>query len=384
MNNLWKLYLYRALSSFTFVSPIFVLFLQDNGLSMTQVMALQAIYSLTTVAFLIIGGSVADFLGRKKVLVLSSVLSFAGWLVYSLGHNFIQFVAAEIVLGVSLALWESSFSAWLYDSLKEQNEEKQYKRVFGNTFAVMFLAVGLAAPVGSYLASFDLRLPFFATIIPVALSMFVIIGFREPEYHKKAQPYFAHIRQTLGYCWNRPRTRNLILFGSIAYSSLFSAFFLYQPYFAAAGLPIVYFGIVYFGIEATGALGAKYAHKIEGRMSEKRFLLLTIGVPVIGFSVMLINPIAGIVVTILLSLVSGMLEPVITDYIHIDTESYHRATVLAIYGTAYGIISSILMLGTGYVVDHFSINHAIIGLGLVLALNLLFLAGIKNKAGAKA
>jgi MFS family permease len=380
----WKLrlYLYRIFASLSFSSPIFVLFLQGNGLSMSQVMALQAIYTLTSVAFLVFAGSIADRFGRRNVMVLSAIVCFFGWVVYSLGHTFLQFAVAEVILGLYLALWESSFSAWLFDTLKEQGKEKEYKRVYGNCFALLFVSVGTAALFGSFLAGHfhNLRLPMIATAIPVGISIFFALSLKEPKYRKEHKPYFDHILQTVKYCWAHRKIRNLIFIGTLVYSVLFSVFFLYQPYYKSAGIPIVLFGVLYFCVELMGATGARLAGKLEGILSEKGLLLFAIFVSAAGLAFMALNPLAGIIATFALSLVFGLLEPAVTDYINQDTESHHRATVIAVYGTVYGITSSIILYATGLIVDHFGMQVALISLGVFVSVSLFFLADLHRNS----
>jgi len=45
-NNIWKLYLYEILYSMMFYTPIIVLFYQNNGLALAEVMFLQSVSSV--------------------------------------------------------------------------------------------------------------------------------------------------------------------------------------------------------------------------------------------------------------------------------------------------------------------------------------------------
>jgi len=60
-SNIWKFYLYRFFSSMMFFAPIFVLFFQDLGLSMTQVMITQSVYTAVVMFTVIPAGIIADF-----------------------------------------------------------------------------------------------------------------------------------------------------------------------------------------------------------------------------------------------------------------------------------------------------------------------------------
>jgi len=71
--NIWKFYLYRVFCSISLVTPIFVLFLLDNGLSMFQVGLLQTIYTIVIVLVNIPAGIFTDKFGRKNVLVWNTI-----------------------------------------------------------------------------------------------------------------------------------------------------------------------------------------------------------------------------------------------------------------------------------------------------------------------
>lgn len=72
-SNIWKFYLFDIFAAMIFAVPIIVLFWQDNGLSLTQVMILQSIFSLMIVILEIPTGYFADIYGRKNVLFLSGL-----------------------------------------------------------------------------------------------------------------------------------------------------------------------------------------------------------------------------------------------------------------------------------------------------------------------
>ena len=64
-SNIWKLYVIKGLKWFMIVMPIVVLFFQENGLNLKEVMILQGIYSFMVAAMEIPSGYLADVFGRK-------------------------------------------------------------------------------------------------------------------------------------------------------------------------------------------------------------------------------------------------------------------------------------------------------------------------------
>jgi MFS family permease len=97
----------------------FMMFFQDNGLSLQSIMILQACYSLSVGLMEIPSGYAADILGRRKTLILGCVLAFIGFSLFSISYNFWWFLAAEILLGLGNSFISGADTALMYDSLLE-------------------------------------------------------------------------------------------------------------------------------------------------------------------------------------------------------------------------------------------------------------------------
>ena len=82
-HNIFKMYLLKGVLWFMVAMPIIVLFFQEHGLSLTEVMLLQALYSISVAIFEIPSGYIADVFGRKKSIVLSTLFCFSGYLIFS-------------------------------------------------------------------------------------------------------------------------------------------------------------------------------------------------------------------------------------------------------------------------------------------------------------
>ena len=68
--NIWKLYIIKGLMWFMLAMPIIIIFFQENGLSLMEIMILQGTYSLMIAFMEIPSGYFADKYGRKKLYYL--------------------------------------------------------------------------------------------------------------------------------------------------------------------------------------------------------------------------------------------------------------------------------------------------------------------------
>src|SRR5438132_12042556 len=116
--NIWRLFTVQALLMFILWVPIWVVFLQRKGLSLTQVGLLEGV-AWTITAFLEVPtGAIADRWGRKaSIAVGASLYGIAMFLILT------EAVSPAFRLGYALCNSSTAFvsgadSALLYDSLK--------------------------------------------------------------------------------------------------------------------------------------------------------------------------------------------------------------------------------------------------------------------------
>lgn len=373
--NVWMYYVYRAFSSLAFLTPVFVLFYQENGLSMTQIMVLQSIYTAVIMVFVVPAGIVADYVGRKKVLIVNAAAYTVAWAIFGLSSSFWGFLAAEITAGFSAALWMASGTAFFYDTLRELGRERSFKRRFGTVVGINYISWGIAALAGGWIATYGLRLTFWATVVTTFVAFVITFGFTETkQYQHGEKRYIAHLRDALVFTVTHRRVRLFIFYSSISFAVGFAGFMLYQPYLKGIGIPLVAFGLIYFIMNVLAAFGSNVAHAIEDRLGERVTLVLLLVAMILSFVGMTQEfYIVGAVFPIALFFSSGLLEPVLSDHINKHTASKHRATVMSLYTLATEAASTVIAPFFGWVVDAWSLTAAFGMAAAILMVDLLIL-----------
>jgi len=90
-SNIWKYYFYKLFTSLEITVPIYVLFLLENNLSMTQVMILQSFYTFLIFIFELPSGVFADLYGRKNSLIFSSIFLTLAFITFGIGKFYFVF-----------------------------------------------------------------------------------------------------------------------------------------------------------------------------------------------------------------------------------------------------------------------------------------------------
>lgn len=172
-DNIRKFYVFSFLRELLFIIPVVVLFWQENGLSLTKIMILQAIYTLSIAIFEVPTGVFADKIGRKQSLSIGAFVLLIAAVVYSLGYNFWQFVIAEVVWGLGVTFASGADSAFVYDTLKQSKKEYDFKKIWGNSKSLEYFAAGTAAIIGGFVATYSLRLNWVLVAVSMLLLFFV-------------------------------------------------------------------------------------------------------------------------------------------------------------------------------------------------------------------
>lgn len=374
--NIPKYYLFMALRyGMFFFIPIFVLYLKTKGITMTQVMLLQAVYCIMVFTLEIPTGAIADQIGRKKTIAIGSAFGAAGILYYAFAETFTGFILAEIILALGTVMISGADISILYDTLKILKRESHFKKIQGRANAIGFAAAALASLVGGWLYTIDARLPMIAASLPFAITVFVALSMREPTSSGTATlaETISLIKTGIRFTATHKQVRWLVLYTAIYSAFSFAMFWLYQPFLIRAGISVIYFGPIFAAINLLVALGAFSSHRIENTIGEKASLIMIPTLTIIALVLLSTGHLPlGFMAIILGQFAWGYSDPVINDYINRHIASRNRATILSINSLSISMAGAIVLPFIGYLIDAYTLTHAfLLSAFLLFAINIL-------------
>ncbi len=365
-NNIWKFYLIKFLYGLCFALPIMSLFWADNGLSLTEIMLLQSLFSIATFVFEIPSGYFADKFGRKKTIVFAAIFYFLGSLIYCFGFDFFTFLIAELLLGLGVSFLSGADDALLYDSLKENKQEKNYKKIYGNANFVYFLSIAFSSIIGGFVGALNFRFDLMLTAFAGFLFIPIAILLKEPKVFSEEKDVMQSIPQILKSCFiKNKRLKWLLIFSGVLFGINQSVLWLYQPYFILSGLNVVFFGFVFASFQIVAAIASKFAHKIEAKIGQK-FALMSLFV-LLALSYLLMGSFVfwfSFSFAFLQQFIRGFGKVIVTDYINKEVSSSQRATVLSINSFLYRLIYALIIPFFGWFADVYSLLNALTIMGL--------------------
>ena len=377
-SNIWKIYGIQVLRWFMLIMPIFVLFLQENGLSIGQVLILQSFFSIFVVLMEIPSGYLADLWGRKNIIVLGCIAGFLGPVIYSMSYSFEAFLVAEFFLAIGWSFISGADSALLYDSLLASGSTDNYKKLEGRKGFFASGAEGLAGIVGGLLAIYSLRLPFVIQAVVLFFTIPLALSLIEPPRSKfKAEAgNFKELWRIIKFSlYEHVEIKWLIIYSSLISASGISVVWFIQPYFIENGLPLEWFGIAWAILQITTAIFSFYAYRIEGFVGKRNAFISLIFIIFLGYALTAyFNALWAAVFFLLFYIVRGINQPVSADYVNKLITSDIRATVLSIKNLMMRLIFAAMGPFMGWMVDIYSLQTAfILGGSVFLVLGLISL-----------
>ncbi len=365
--NLRMYYLFRVLCSMNFVMPMFMLFLIDKGLSGVQIMVTQGACTAVELLLTVPSGAFADKVGRKRTLIISTMLYAAAFTAYGYSNTFIQILLAEVVFAASSALFHGTGEAFLYDALAEAKQEKKYKKVLGTSYAIQSVFMGIAAVAGGLMAKYDLALPFLTSALPVSLSMIPLFFLKEPKRSKPTERYWPLIRDSCRFVAKNRRLRNIFYFSAVMTVVGFGTWMMFQPLLINMGLKVEYLGFAMMAMSMVHGLGNKLSERFEKRFGHLDLLLVFTGARILILSLIWLGTGYYIILWgLLLDLVGGIAWPIISELVNSHAKAETRATVMSLSSMSGTLAFTLMSPIIGLVMDVYDEKAVILMMVILL------------------
>ena len=371
-HNIFKMYILKGVLWFMVAMPIIVLFFQEHGLSLTEIMFLQAIYSVSVAIFEVPSGYIADVFGRKKSIVMSTILSFIGFLVYSFYSGFYSFAIAQVLLGVGGSLISGSDSALLYETFLASKNDSNYTKIEGKHYAIGNFSEAIAGVLGGFLAVSSIYLPVYVqTIIlffsiPIALTLVEPPAYKEAKIDRSLSAILDVVKFSILF---DKKLRWLIIYSATMGVATLSMAWFAQPFFKQVNVPLAYFGILWAGLNFSAGLTSINAHKFTKTNNKYKVLKYIAILMVCSLLLLALNiTLIGLILVFTIYLLRGIVTPILRNEININTKSNKRATVLSIRSFIIRISFAISAPILAYFAENYSLSISFFILSVLVCL----------------
>ena len=353
-----------ALHFAMFPLPVITLFWMDHiGMSVTDIMVLQAVFGIAVVVLEFPTGYFADRVGYRASVIVGSVLWGAGWFLYAYSTSFADVMLAEIVLGAGSAFISGADRALLWVSLSETGRTGHYTRWEGAVRAAAQASEAVSAAIGGWLYTLGPRLPFWAGV-PAALAG-VAVAFGMTDTPRIAPAHRgSHLRRALHVVrftlWRHGRLPATIALSVALGLSTFVMVWLIQPYMRTRDIPPAWFGLIWGAAHVWLAGVSLASARIAARLGVRATLLACCLLIPIGYAGHAMTSAAwGVLFYLCFMTIRGVQGPLLATVMQEDAPGEDRASVLSLAQLAFRLAFVIAGPPIGALVDRVGMNPAL-------------------------
>ena len=364
-----------ALAGFRFALfpiPVITLFFMDQiGMSLTEVMVLQAIFGLAVVVFEFPSGYLADRVGYRTSLLIGAALGIAGWGLYAGATTFAAVALSEVILGAAVAFISGADAALLFVSLDAQGRAHEYTRWEGRVRACGQTSEALSSAVGGWLYSIAPRLPFWLQV-PNALLVVGAAAALAPEPRRVAAevPHIERARRIVRFALREhPRLRVTMALSVVLGLATFVMVWLIQPWMQRRGIPAWWFGPIWAAAHVWLAAVSLASGRVVQAFGRRGALLGCCVLAPVGYAVLAVAETPWLVVAYLLFMTArGLQGPILAAALQEDAPGPDRATVLSLNALLFRLSFVLCGPAIGRLVDWAGLERALallaVGFGL--------------------
>ena len=374
---------FRLLFNARFYYPVFTILFLDYGLTIEQFALLNSVWAATIVIAEVPSGALADLIGRKLLLLSTSILMILEMLLLSfvpldnISLVFWAFLLNRVFSGLAEAMASGADEALAYDSLVEEGDPDGWPAVLSVMMRVQSLGMVITMTLGaliydpqtvnSILKFFGsplvldqqttMRFPVYLTLVLGILSFVTVLFMQETNQEQKEEEasyglitkIVRAFKVTLaagGWILRTPFALVVILFGMGYDHVLRLLITMVSQYFRLISLPEAIFGIIGSVMAMVGLIIPKIAEKMVHRYTPTQNMLWLSAIAMAAMAgAATFVPYWGLLPILLVS--SGlMLTSFFTShYLNKVAESHQRATVLSFKGLAFNLGYGLIGMG---------------------------------------
>ena len=246
LSNIWKYTLFLITNKRVFVAIIAVYYLTVPGVNVLGISYILLASNVTGFLFEIPSGYFADRVGHKKTLVLSRIFAVISSVYFLFAWDLTSLIIAGIFMSLTNAFTSGTGSAFMHETLRSVDREKEYAKVMGKAKSLGFSIPLIISSLVPFLVGINMKLPFLIGLILDLIGLIVSFMFIEPKVKnttieeiglKNFKKIFTEGRK-LGFL-------KYSLYSGIVGGFLFSIGSFRGPYQEAAGVAVIYFGIFF-------------------------------------------------------------------------------------------------------------------------------------------
>lgn len=377
ITNVRLFIVFRILFNARFYYPVFTILFLDFGLSLEQFALLNTVWAITIVCAEVPSGALADILGRRYLLIATSLLMTAEMALLAfvpLGNGSLVFWAFffnRMLSGLAEAMASGADEAIAYDALAAEGDVDDWPKVLSLQMRLRSLGTVITMTLGALIydpgavnriltwlhssvtvnQQITMRYPIYLTLVIAVLATLTACRMVE-EKKGEEDGSGSNILAALKVTWQAavwigktPMALAVILFAMCFDHILRMVVTMTSQYFRQISLPEASFGVIGSAIAMLGLLTPKIAEYMIERNSPTANIFWVSLISLTGlFGLTGFFPYWGLLPMALLFVAMMFVSIFTSHYLNRLASSHQRATVLSFKGLAFNLAYGLIGL----------------------------------------
>ena len=387
MNRLMiSLYGFAFFNKFLLLTPVYAIFMQENGLTDLQLSTMFIISALGTILGQAPITYITNRVGQRWSMIIGQILKAIAILLWLAWPTYTGFVVGMFLWGVQAGFRSVAFEGLVYDAVSAYGKRREYSRILGRKSTYESIGVALSA-FGSLLMFMGYDWVTWASVAAILISMICLMAVpyrpSTPAQQAAPMPMIKLIRTGIKICVKTPCLMSVMMMALLVINIPFLDDFL-SPIGLQIGIPTEYVGIVPLFLLGCATIGQRFAYKFS-KISETFLyaMICVVGIAFVGFGADYDTD-ALWMMGIAYMLFYGIYTLLYSRFQHMIPPR-HRSVVLSFYTTINYILYMIVcgVVGLGATLGSWRYSIFILG-GLMLALGLWAITFMRGRCYDKA
>ena len=262
-----KLYASSVLGNLS-LTGAWVAILAARGYNLVDIGIAETVFHITSLIFEIPSGVLADVFGRKKMLIVSSIMRMIGNIIMILSDNLFTVCLSIAFHALSYNFSSGTGDALAYDSLKAANAESRFERFESDQLVIYRLCSGISTLCAGFALFIRHRLAYGTDLITGVIQIAVLMSLSEmyapaPEQSGSIAARLAIcLKESFTFMKSAKRAMKLMIVNSLIGAADTLLLFFLQAKLPERGIPHRLLGAALLFMEIGGIIGSKLITKL--------------------------------------------------------------------------------------------------------------------------
>lgn len=367
-----------------FYSIEFLFYTITKGISVSEVLILNAFFILFKILMQVPAVTITDILGHRKSLILGNSLIALYLVVLMLSPNIVVMILAYLIRGLGYDIKVIVETNLLYDSVSTKGGEGLYSKLDSKGASWYFWLDGILCLVAGYLFVINNYLPMFISLGFTVLSIILSFRFKDVKTKEKQgeeekvkisqslKEYMADLRNSVGFIVKSNRMKAYIAFGSIFYG-IITVFDIYRSeLLISKGVPEEQYSMIFAILIILAGVSVTLSRRIHKKFKNKTLTVVSLAYVlsciVVGIVANITTKNIAIPIIIIMYAIMKMCTSVwyILEYKYLKnfTTEKMRNKISFTYESIVGIVMAIFAIVGSLILKCFSVERTFLLVGL--------------------